>query len=208
MTVLQVLSFFASTKLSSLPLLIFFLAILVVFAFHFNMQSGAIIDLAISSFGLLYIAVPMGMTLGILFIPMEDGRWWIAYLVTVTKITDIGAYFAGNLFGRHKLAPRISPGKTIEGALFGLACALLASFCFHLISRYTGAFHLGSIEWIVLGLLLGIIGQFADLSESLLKRDANKKDSNVLPGIGGVLDAIDSILFNAPIIYFYLKISL
>lgn len=86
----------------------------------------------------------------------------------------------------------------------GLVCALLASFIFGFGSDYAGSFHLGILEWIFLGLVLGAVGQFGDLSESLLKRDANKKDSNALPGLGGVLDSIDSILFTAPIIYIYL----
>jgi phosphatidate cytidylyltransferase len=208
-TVLQVLSFYIAAcfpHLNYMPLIVFFLGFLVLFALHFRDQNGAVVNLAVSSFGVLYIAIPMGMTLGILYTPIEDGRWWIAYLLTVTKITDIGAYFAGSLWGRRKLAPHISPGKTVEGAIFGLGCAVAASFVFHLISDYSGAvhFHLGTVEWLSLGLLLGVTGQFGDLSESLLKRDANKKDSNVLPGLGGMLDAIDSLLFTAPFIYLYL----
>ena len=144
------------------------------------------------------------MLLGILYLPTVDGRWWIAYLLTVTKITDIGAYFAGSLWGKRKLAPSISPKKTIEGAVFGLGCAVAASWVFLLASDYVGSFSLGKIEWLVLALVLGVVGQFGDLSESLLKRDANKKDSNSLPGLGGILDSIDSILFNATIIYIYL----
>ena len=208
-TILQVLSFFIAVKIPSLnylPLVVLFLGFLVLFAIHFRDQNGAVVNLAVSSFGLLYVAIPMGMTLGILFTPIEDGRWWIAYLLTVTKITDVGAYFAGSLWGRRKLAPHISPGKTVEGAVFGLICAVIASYAFHLLSDYSGAerFHLGTVEWVSLGLILGITGQFGDLSESLLKRDANKKDSNVLPGLGGILDAVDSLLFNAPIVWLYL----
>ena len=208
LTVTEVLSFFISAEyhwLASLPIIIFFIAFLVLFALHFGEKDGAVVDLAVSSFGLLYIAVPMGMILGILYMNGVDGRWWITYLLVVTKITDIGAYFAGSLWGRRKLAPNISPKKTIEGAVFGLACAVLASFIFHLCSDYASYFHLGIYEWLFLGLILGAVGQFGDLSESLLKRDANKKDSNALPGLGGVLDSLDSILFNAPIIYIYLQ---
>ncbi len=207
LTVAVVFSFFVSVKnpvFTSLPLIVFFIGFLVLFALHFGEKDGAVVDLAVSSFGLLYIAVPMGMILGILYLPGVDGRWWIAYLLTVTKITDIGAYFAGSLWGRRKLAPAISPKKTIEGAIFGLGCAVFASWLFHFGSDYAGPFHLGTFEWVILGLILGAVGQFGDLSESLLKRDANKKDSNALPGLGGVLDAIDSLLFNATIIYIYL----
>lgn len=210
-TLLEVGSFFASAQhpsLRSLPIVVFFIAFLILFAVHFKQKDGAIVDLAVSSFGLLYLAVPMGMIVSVLYSAAgEDGRWWVAYLLVVTKITDIGAYFAGSLWGRRKLAPHISPGKTVEGAVFGLFCAVGASFAFHLLSEYSGAlrFHLGTFEWLCLGFVLGLTSQFGDLSESLLKRDANKKDSNALPGIGGVLDALDSLLFNAPIIYLYLN---
>jgi len=210
-TLLEVGSFFAAAQhmqLRSLPPIVFFIAFLILFALHFKQKDGAIVDLAVSSFGLLYLAVPMGMVVSILYSAAgEDGRWWLAYLLVVTKITDIGAYFAGSLWGKRKLAPHISPGKTIEGAVFGLLCAVGASFAFHLMSEYWGAlrFHLGTVEWLSLGLVLGLTSQFGDLSESLLKRDANKKDSNALPGLGGVLDALDSLLFNAPIIYLYLN---
>jgi phosphatidate cytidylyltransferase len=208
LTIAEALSFFIAAKhpfLESLPLVVFLVSFLILFAMHFGEKDGAIVDLAVSSFGLLYIAVPMGMLLGILYLPTADGRWWVAYLLVVTKITDVGAYFAGSLWGRRKLAPSISPKKTIEGALFGLICASLASLIFHLGSDYAGPFHLGTYEWVFLGFILGIVGQFGDLSESLLKRDANKKDSNALPGLGGVLDSIDSLLFNAPILYIYLQ---
>lgn len=206
----QVLSFFyaaTSVGFESLPILILFVSVLALFALHFKENEGAVVDLALASFGLLYIAVPMGMVLGILYFGSgEDGRWWIAYLLVVTKISDVGAYFGGNLWGKRKLAPTISPGKTVEGAISGLICALLASYAFHLLSDSFGSsrFHLGTLEWLFLGLILGLVGQFGDLSESLLKRDANKKDSNTLPGLGGALDSIDSLLFNAAIIYLYL----
>lgn len=210
----QVLSFFFSIdwfdSKGFLPLLVFFIGFLILNALHFKEKEGAILDLAFSAFGLLYIAVPMGMLLGVLYGNNgQDGRWWVAYLLVVTKITDMGAYFGGSLWGRRKLAPTISPGKTIEGALVGLACATLASFVFYCISSYSGAsgFKLDKIHWLWLGLILGCIGQFGDLSESLLKRDANKKDSNALPGLGGILDLIDSLLFNTFIIYLYLNYS-
>jgi len=210
--VVQVASFFGAAlwfkSAWGVPMLVFFLGFLIMIALHFKEKDGAVVDLAVSSFGLLYIAVPMGMLLGILYGKTEgqDGRFWIAYLLIVTKITDMGAYFGGSLWGKRKLAPMISPGKTVEGAIVGLLCAIAASFIFFLISHFSGAiqFNLGAVESIFLGLVLGCIGQFGDLSESLLKRDANKKDSNDLPGLGGILDLIDSLLLNSFIIFFYL----
>jgi phosphatidate cytidylyltransferase len=206
LTILEVLSFFAAATHPDLwlaPSLIFFLGFLLLFALHFRQKNGAIVDIAASCFGLLYIAIPMGMLLGILYFS-SFGKWWVAYLLVVTKITDIGAYFAGNLWGRRKLAPNISPGKTVEGAIFGFLFAVTASYLFYLFSRGFN-FSLTGWEWMGLGLILGVVGQFGDLAESLLKRDANKKDSNALPGLGGVLDSVDSLLFNIPIIYFYLQ---
>lgn len=197
--------FFPAAKWRFLPETVFFFSILILFARHFRRKEGAIVDLAVSSFGLLYIALPLGLILGILYGPhAEDGRIWTAYLIATTKITDIGGYFGGSLWGKRKLAPTISPGKTLEGAIVGLALSLATSFLFHLWGGVSGNFSLGSLEWILLGLGLGCIAQFGDLSESLLKRDANKKDSNSLPGLGGILDAVDSLLFNAPIVYFFL----
>lgn len=203
----EVLAFFIYAKdnsYGSLPVAVFFSGFLILFAMHFREKEGAIVNLAVSSFGLLYIAVPVGMILGILYSDHVDGRWWIAYLLVVTKITDVGAYFAGNLWGKRKLAPKISPKKTVEGAVAGLICAVIASFIFYIMSDFAGPFQINGYAWLALGLILGIVGQFGDLSESLLKRDAQKKDSNALPGLGGVLDSIDSIIFNAIIIFVYL----
>jgi phosphatidate cytidylyltransferase len=175
-------------------------ALFVLFGLHFKEFKGSIIDLALSSFGLLYVAVPLGMLLAILYSPGErDGRIWIAYLIAVTKLTDMGAYFGGQLLGRNKLAQAISPSKTIEGALSGLVVALLVSYLFYFLGTIT------LIEAIVLGLVLGLLGQFGDLAESMLKRDAKKKDSNTLPGLGGVLDTVDSLLFTAPVLFCYLS---
>lgn len=204
-TSLGVLSFFVASKIPHfkwLPVATFFLGFVCLFGLHFKQKEGAVVDLAVSLFGLLYIAVPMGMLLGVLYIPSpQDGRWWIAYLLIVTKMSDVGGYFAGNLWGKRKLAPQISPGKTIEGSLAGLFFSVLASYAFY---RWVPSFSLTAAEWISFGFLLGIVGQFGDLAESLLKRDANKKDSNSLPGLGGILDTLDSILFNSVILYIYL----
>jgi phosphatidate cytidylyltransferase len=212
-SVFEVLAFFFAAHkpfLNPAPPIIFFVGFLILFALHFRQKDGAVVDLAVSSFGLLYIAVPIGMSLGILYFASDrgevEGRWWMIYLLVVTKITDVGAYFAGSLWGRRKLAPKISPGKTVEGAVFGLLCAVAVSYLAYFLSQRAGPGYLSlrSTEWWILGIILGVTGQFGDLSESLLKRDANKKDSNALPGLGGVLDSVDSLLFNAPILYFYL----
>jgi phosphatidate cytidylyltransferase len=187
----QVFSFPISANLAAWA---FFGATMLLFLWHFRQKEGAIADVGGSLFGLLYVAVPMGMAAATFYLP-AGGMLWVAYLIAVVKSSDIAAYFGGHLLGRRRLAPAISPGKTVEGALCGFICAMGAAILFK--------------SWIPaplwLGALLAVAGQFGDLAESLLKRDANQKDSNVLPGVGGILDAIDSLLLSAPILYFYLS---
>lgn len=135
------------------------------------------------------------------------GRSMIFYLVVVVKTTDMGAYFVGSWLGRHKLFPRLSPSKTWEGLLGGVAVAVSAS-CLY---RAAAGSQLGlvSFRWVdalVLGVLLSLIGTLGDMFESLLKRAAGAKDSgSVIPGMGGVLDVLDSLLFGAPVLYIYAK---
>ncbi len=188
---------------------VFFFA---VFLYNFYQIEGAIINIATSFFGALYIIVPLGLLLKILYpstinASLHDGRLWITYLIAVTKITDMGGYFIGKMWGKSKLAPHLSPGKTLIGGTAGFFSAILLSLFFFLISKYleTPSFQLGLIEAVILGGLIGIFSQLGDLAESLLKRDAKVKDSNSIPGVGGVLDFLDSLLFTIPILYLFLK---
>ncbi|MGI9253690.1 MAG: phosphatidate cytidylyltransferase [Thermomicrobiales bacterium] len=124
------------------------------------------------------------------------GLSWTLVVILVTWIADTAAYLVGRSVGRHKLAPRLSPNKTIEGALGGLAGAVLVSLaCFSLFGLPGGPL------WAVIsGLLLGVAGQIGDLSESLMKRQAGVKDSgDIIPGHGGILDRIDALLFAFPV---------
>jgi len=131
----------------------------------------------------------------------------LASLIIVVKLGDTGAYSIGRLLGRHKLAPVLSPGKTIEGAIGALAFACLGSWATFtwLIPRMApeSSKALPAWGWIVFGLLVGIAGLLGDLAESLIKRDVGCKDSSRwLPGFGGVLDILDSILLAAPVAWF------
>jgi len=124
-------------------------------------------------------------------------------LFVATWASDTCAYFVGRSFGRHKLHPRISPGKTLEGFAGGsLGCALA--------TMALGYFLVGIVplwQWLVLGLVLGTVGQIGDLSASLIKRAAGVKDAGgLLPGHGGVLDRMDSFLFNSPAVYIFARI--
>jgi phosphatidate cytidylyltransferase len=195
-----------------LPILVLAVAMVLFFLLHFRDRTDALFTIAIEFFGVAYVAAPLSLMLGVLYpvayhgIPQE-GRWWLVYLLLVTKITDVGAYFVGRLWGKTKLSPNLSPKKTVEGAVAGFVSAVLVSMllssCGH---RFFGtAFSLSFSESIWLGMLMGIFGQVGDLAESLLKRDAVVKDSNTLPGLGGVLDMVDSLLFTTPILYFFIR---
>jgi phosphatidate cytidylyltransferase len=182
----------------------FFIVITCLFIFVLQFirrdSSNAVASIAVTMFGLLYIAWLFSFFVKIKFLP--GGALLVAFLILVTKIGDVGAYFIGSFFGKHPLIPRISPKKTIEGTVGGLCCSILAAISS---KAYLPEFPYGHL--VTLGVLLGILGQVGDLAESLLKRDCNAKDAGAnMSGFGGVLDMIDSLLFTAPIFYFYLKV--
>lgn len=166
---------------------------------------------AYTLFGLIYIPWLFNFLIKILFLFPRDteglltGQYYILYLLLVTKFTDMGAYCFGVLFGRHKFAPHISPAKTWEGIIGALFTAVAGSYGLYLLIPNK----LSVLSWYdlpILGLLLGIVAVVGDLAESIIKRSTNAKDSSrVLPGIGGTLDLIDSILFTAPVFFFYLR---
>jgi phosphatidate cytidylyltransferase len=213
----EVLTFYSAQQFSSsylLPLAILIMGVVGFFIFHFKYSQNALFHIAVEFFGVCYVTLPLCFMLGILFpitshLIAQDGRWWLGYLIVVTKITDVGAYFVGRLWGNHKLAPFLSPKKTVEGAVAGFFSAVGASILIYLLGKHysNGMFDLHFADSIWLGMLIGIMGQVGDLAESLLKRDAVVKDSNRLPGIGGVLDLLDSLLFTAPIVYLFLKMQ-
>src|SRR5579871_287795 len=173
-----------------LPVLVLVVEMVIFFLLHFKDHKDALLTIAAEFFGIAYVAAPLGLMLGVLYpvshhgIPQE-GRWWLVYLIFVTKITDVGAYFVGRLWGKYKLSPLLSPKKTVEGSIAGFLCAILMSMSFHYMGTYffMGNFSFTLLESLWLGALIGIFGQVGDLAESLLKRDADVKDSNVLPGL-------------------------
>jgi phosphatidate cytidylyltransferase len=129
---------------------------------------------------------------------LDGGRNWVFLALATNFASDTAAFFVGRALGRHKLAPRISPGKTWEGTIAGVAGAIIVSLLFTLLIpiRYWQA--------IILGLLVSLFGQLGDLVESLLKRNMGVKDSGRLfPGHGGVLDRIDSVVFASVVVYYY-----
>ena len=177
--------------------------------------------LGLASFALAYVGLLLSFLVQLRL--LGPGSSWglaaLASLVLIVKSSDIGAYTVGRLIGRHKMAPVLSPGKTLEGAAGAFGAALLAAWVSQrwLIPGMIGAeadtagantassTHFSAVPawgWIVAGLSLCLVGIVGDLAESLLKRDAGRKDSSTwMPGFGGVLDLIDSLLLTAPIAY-------
>ncbi|MDZ4742826.1 MAG: CDP-archaeol synthase [Verrucomicrobiota bacterium] len=134
------------------------------------------------------------------------GGFYLLYLLIVTKLCDTGALLTGMAFGKHKMSPRISPKKTWEGLVGGILTSVLASFLFAHFFHGTKLLLISPAEAIGLGFVLAVASVIGDLAESYLKRGAHIKDSgNIIPGIGGILDLIDSLLFTGPVLYFYLR---
>lgn len=199
--------------LALLPECTLFAALAIFFLVFFKKGAPPLGNLAVTVFGLAYLTIPLSCVIDINYFHFDnvhqDGRWWLIYLFGVTKITDMGAYFFGKTYGKTPLAPQISPKKTVEGAIGGLACSIVLSFIFYCIVNLFANPPMVLTFWnsIWLGILLSAVGQFGDLAESLLKRDADVKDSSHLPGLGGFLDIADSIIFTAPLLYLFLKLK-
>ena len=172
--------------------------------------AGAIERTCSGVFVSVYVGLPMALLVSLR--SLGDGNWGLAAILTmiaVTKSTDAGAYFSGKAFGKHKLIPRLSPGKTREGALGGILIATIVAFaCLKWLFPAIAGEATGPVEatvipgldqplWgaLCLGPVLAITGMIGDLAESLVKRDSNAKDSgNLLPGLGGVWDVTDSLI--------------
>lgn len=173
--------------------------------FFSRANQAGLLAISTTLFGLMYVPWLLNFVQKINFFPGVEGRLYLVYFLVVTKFSDMGAYAVGSLCGRHKMIPRISPGKTWEGFAGALAFSTGASVAFALLA---GTHLAGMNGWhaVALGLVLSVGAVIGDLIESLFKREAGVKDSGRLfPGIGGILDLIDSILFNAPLMYLYLR---
>lgn len=162
-------------------------------------NSEAVNGVSTTLFGLAYIATLFSYLYSLRALDPVRGAWLVFYVIWVTKMADGGAYLIGRAFGRLLLIPRISPRKTREGMVGALAVAGGAA----LVARpVLGPFAWSPFHTVLVGAALGGLGQVGDLAESLLKRDARVKDSGGLfPGLGGVLDVIDSLLFTVPVFY-------
>ncbi len=194
---LSIMFRFEPTKSWELLFIVLALFSLILMQFKRRDSSGVIVDISTMLFGILYVSWFFSFLIKIRYLP--GGLGFLAALLLITKLGDIGAFLIGSKWGKHPLIPRISPKKTVEGSLGGLAFSILGAAA----SKSFLPFDNWQLLLIAIG--LSILGQLGDLSESLLKRDCQIKDSgNVFPGMGGVLDEIDSLLFCAPVFYFVL----
>jgi len=161
--------------------------------------------IAVTLFGLMYVPWLLNFIQKINFFPGVEGKYFLLYFIVLTKFSDMGAYLVGSLIGRHKMIPRISPGKTWEGFAGAIIVSTGTSLVFvHFLGSHMAG--MNTLHAIVLGIILSSTAVIGDLIESLFKRECGAKDSgNILPGIGGVLDLLDSLLFNAPLMYLYLR---
>ena len=173
--------------------------------FFSRSNTAGILAISTTLFGLMYVPWLLNFIQKLNFFPGVDGHYYLLYFILITKFSDSGAYVVGSLIGRHKMIPRISPGKTWEG--FG--GAILGSVLSSVIFVYFLRDKMAGMNWlhaIILGVILSVGAVVGDLIESIFKREAGVKDSGrFFPGIGGILDLLDSLLFNAPIMYLYLR---
>ncbi|HEX7040907.1 MAG TPA: phosphatidate cytidylyltransferase [Trueperaceae bacterium] len=155
--------------------------------------------------GYLYVPFLLGYVITLRYTPDGHlGLWFLGIPLLSAIATDVGAYTLGSLFGRTPLAPRVSPRKTVEGAVGGLLLALLIVAGIALLARRVAGLELGVGTVVALTVVTSLAAQLGDLFESLLKRWAGVKDAGVLlPGHGGVLDRLDSLLFTFPVSYLF-----
>ncbi len=220
-TMLMVATFFyltqylpAASSYATLPskvndfetsVLVVFVLGLCVHQFRAKNNPDGLLAISTTLFGLMYVPWLLNFIQKINFFPGVEGRFYVLYFIAVTKFSDVGAYCVGSLIGRHKMIPRISPGKTWEGFGGAILVSTLASLLvLHLSGERLKEMHVH--DAIILGVILSASAVLGDLIESLFKREAGVKDSGkMFPGIGGILDLLDSLLFNAPLMYLYLR---
>jgi phosphatidate cytidylyltransferase len=162
--------------------------------------SGTIGNCGVNYFSTIYLGLLSGFVLAV---RINFGLWPLLMFISVVKFADIGAYTTGSLFGKHKFSPNISPGKTWEGMAGAVAAAVIVAVLFAVVCDIM-------VGWLaaIFGFCLAFIGQFGDLAESMIKRDAEQKDSaNNVPGFGGILDILDSPLAAAPFAYLFFMLA-
>jgi phosphatidate cytidylyltransferase len=205
---IYILSFLVASQLAGYQILALagIIPVLLLITGLYLPKTDLIKDLGIAFWGLVYIIVPLSL-MNYLFFPACNSNVYthriVLGILTLVWINDTGAYVSGTLLGRHKLFPRVSPKKSWEGLIGGTLLTLAAS---PWMNSLMGILTLN--DWIYLALIVSIFSVYGDLTESLIKRNADRKDSgSLMPGHGGALDRIDSILFVMPFSFIYLIIN-
>jgi phosphatidate cytidylyltransferase len=188
----------------ALTAMMLFFAVVVVAWLHILRKNHSLPGLSATVFGLIYVGWLASYFVMLHRIPVL-GPGLVTLLILAVALADTGAYFVGRSLGRHKLAPSVSPNKTIEGAVGGVVCAALAMAVIFVLRNQLGWVAYPSwslLRYVLTGVLLALLSQIGDLAESMMKRDAGIKDSGeIFPGHGGVLDRCDGFLFTAPMLY-------
>lgn len=200
---LVVLDFYPPLSLRMGPVFMVTAALLLVLVFRLFSRrpvEGAIEDISSTFLGVAYVALLFAFQVGVRM--GVNGKEWLVFLFFIIWASDIGAYSIGIPFGKHRLYEKVSPKKSIEGLLGAFA----ASAGVALVCRMWFMPFLGAGEAVLLAIVLAAAGTVGDLAESLLKRAAGVKDSGtIIPGHGGILDRMDSMLFAAPVLFYYLR---
>jgi len=206
LALLTIFYFTTPNKLPDLLMIQLVLLLLIVGSLTAAMVRGApydrmILSVSVTVLSVMYVALLGGHLIAVrVGFPPVLSRHLLAFFFLVTFGSDAAAYYGGRIFGRHKLAPSVSPGKTWEGAVAGLLASLLLAVAAH----YWFFLNLPLKFALPLAAVMNVLGVLGDLAESALKRSAGAKDTaQLLPGHGGILDRIDSLLFNAPVIYYF-----
>jgi phosphatidate cytidylyltransferase len=195
--------------------------IVCVFAMARNTRDS-ITNISVTVFGIFYVGWFCSHVILLRRLPLPEtgasldfgGAGYVIMLLVLLWLSDGGAFFAGISWGRHKLVPAVSPNKTVEGSLGGIVIALVGALLIKDAGRLLETFgvalfpDLDYLHYLLVGLGVAVAGQIGDLCESYLKRDAGLKDTgNLLPGHGGFLDRFDSLIFTAPLFYYFLKLG-
>ena len=191
----------------STAMILVFVGALLTFSQNRNVQ-GVVAAAGAVMFAMVYLGFMLGF---FLLMRRHHSAWWIVGIVLITKTCDSGAYFTGKTIGRHKLIPWLSPGKTWEGLVGGIVSSVLVGILMAYLSQNLMAARDHVPLWFgaLCGFMFALVGQFGDLMKSLLKRGAGIKDSSsLLPGLGGVLDVLDSPLMVAPLAYWLIRAAL
>lgn len=205
---LSIFTHFELTKNWELLFIVVGFLLILLMQFNRRDNKNAILGLSTTLFGVLYVAWFLSFLVKIrLLLPGVEGVKLLAFILLVTKGADIGAYIVGSKFGKTPLMPSVSPNKSVEGCVGAILFSTVLALIFR--SFLPESIDYPTAQVMLMGAFFGSLGQLGDLSESLIKRDCGVKDSGkLMPGLGGILDMIDSILFSAPAFYLYISSSL